>query len=136
MTSQKLNLGNYGITLHTQEEQDEKSPLVKNESVGAVGAKWRGYITTVMPWWRHINPSNIGLDGNFIRICMKSSEYNGTYISLPICNNRLIFGKRTFSSSSFWICQPFPFVTSGFFSLFRQHSTSLTFNLEMAINMN
>ena len=46
MTSQKLNLGNYGITLHTQEEQDEKSPLVKNESVGA---KWRGYITTVMP---------------------------------------------------------------------------------------
>ena len=29
MTSQKLNLGNYGITLHSQEEQDEKSPLVK-----------------------------------------------------------------------------------------------------------
>ena len=49
MTSQKLNLGNYGITLHTQEEQDEKSPLVKNESVGAVGAKWRGYITIVIP---------------------------------------------------------------------------------------
>ena len=49
MTSQKLNLRNYGITLHTQEEQDEKSPLVKNESVGAVGEKWRGYITTVMP---------------------------------------------------------------------------------------
>ena len=136
MTSQKLNLGNYGITLHTQEEQDEKSPLVKNESVGAVGAKWRGYITTVMPWWRQLNPSNIGLDGNFIRICMKSSEHNGTYISLPICTTRLIFGKRTFSSCSFWICQPFPFVTSGFFSLFRQHSTSLTFNLEMAINMN
>ena len=88
MTSQKLNLGNYGITLHTQEEQDEKSPLVKNESFGAVGAKWRGYITTVMPWWRHINPSNIGLDGDFIRICMKSSEHNGTYISLPICINQ------------------------------------------------
>ena len=96
MTSQKLNLGNYGITLHTQEEQDEKSPLVKNESVGAVGAKWRGYITTVMPWWRHINPFNIGLAGNFIRICMKSSEHNGAYISLPICTTRLIFARGLF----------------------------------------
>ena len=35
MTSQKLNLCNYGIGWHIMKEQDEKCPLAKNEPVSA-----------------------------------------------------------------------------------------------------
>ena len=35
MTPQKLNMRNYGIGLHIQEEQDEKCLLAKNQPVGA-----------------------------------------------------------------------------------------------------
>ena len=136
MTSQKLNLGNYGITLHTQEEQDEKSPLVKKWVCWCCWCKMAGIYNNSYALMTPYKSFQHRLGWKFYKdlyevIRAQRCLYLPTnlYYQADLC-------KRTFSSCSFWICQPFPFVTSGFFSLFRQHSTSLTFNLEMAINMN
>ena len=41
MTSQKLNLGNYGIGWHIQNEKDEKRSLANNQlAANRWGARW------------------------------------------------------------------------------------------------
>lgn len=45
MTSQKLNLSNYGIGWQVQKEEDEICSPAKNEPVCA---NWRGEISTIM----------------------------------------------------------------------------------------
>ena len=115
-----------------EKEQDEKSPVAKNQPVGA---NWWEDISTFMFWRLYTNRSIIGLDRNVYHvgllilegfICMESSEHIGVYIFPPICTNRLISRKWSFFIFSN-LCHNFKnlvFVTS--LLLFSYRALSLT----------
>ena len=64
-------------------------------------------ISPVMLWWLHTGPSKFDSVHNirnwvkFSRICMESSEQNGTSISEKIHPTMLIFGKEAFQKLFF-----------------------------------
>ena len=79
MTSQKINLGNYGICWQIQKEQDEKCSLAKNQPVSA---NWRGDISFVCSSDSSLE-RHVSTQAKFRRICMESSEHKGAYNYLP-----------------------------------------------------
>ena len=63
----------YGMGWYIQKDQDEKSPLAKNQPISG---DWWGDISTHLLWWLHTNHPEIGLDlaMAILAICSKRCQ--------------------------------------------------------------
>ena len=92
----------------------KKKTLAKNRPVGA---NWRRDMTTIILWWICANISKLNwivtvtIHVYFRRTYMESSENNATYISPPICTNRLILTKRKHFILFFLDMPTFPMIS-------------------------